>query len=397
LEPITHFLFGANLGRAGLNRKTALATATLTLAAEAPDLDVFALFGGRPFGFHHHRGFTHSFLGAFLVAAAVVAFMYGIYLLRRKKYAARYEKLPPRWGLLYLYAYMASVSHILLDFTNNYGVRPFWPFSERWYSWDIVSIVEPVLLVFLVGGLIVPALFKLIHEEIGARAEGPPGRIAARVALIGVALTWGVRDFEHRRAVAVLDSRVYKGAAPLRVSAYPYMLNPFRWYGVAETHDFIAGVNVDSLASDMDADDKMRIRYKPEETPATRAAKESYLGRVYLDWAQYPVTETETLTDPPGYVVRFVDLRYDYLGVPRRRRPLGAAVVLDSQLHVVGNLFGADTLPQTRRIRFCRVGGGDALPAPFLPLYPGGSVALVLWRARYNQAGVDSARHAGRQ
>src|SRR5438309_5939835 len=47
-----------------------------------------------------------------------------------------------RWGVLYLYACLAGLSHILLDFTNNYGVRPFWPFSERWYSWDIVFIVE---------------------------------------------------------------------------------------------------------------------------------------------------------------------------------------------------------------------------------------------------------------
>jgi inner membrane protein len=348
LEPITHFLFGANLGRAGLNRTTALATATVTLAAEAPDLDVFSLFGGRAFGFHHHRGFTHSFIGSFLIAGVVVAFMYGVYCLRRKKYAARYEKLPPRWGLLFLYAYLASVSHILLDFTNNYGVRPFWPFRERWYSWDIVSIIEPALWVLLIGGLIVPSLFRLINEEIGARRTGPPGRLAAQVALAGVVLLWGVRDFEHRRALAVLDSRVYKGIAPTRVSAYPYMVNPFHWYGVAETREFIAGMSVDSFTPDVDPEDKMQIHYKPEETPVTLAAKQSYLGRVYLDWAQYPVTETEALTNPPGYIVRFVDLRYAYPGT-QRRRPLGAAVVLDPQLHAVRDLFGADTLPQTRR------------------------------------------------
>jgi len=43
LEPITHLLTGACLGRAGLNRKTALATATLTLAAEATDASLEAL------------------------------------------------------------------------------------------------------------------------------------------------------------------------------------------------------------------------------------------------------------------------------------------------------------------------------------------------------------------
>ena len=34
MEPITHFLTGACMSRAGLNRKTALATLTLTLAAD---------------------------------------------------------------------------------------------------------------------------------------------------------------------------------------------------------------------------------------------------------------------------------------------------------------------------------------------------------------------------
>jgi inner membrane protein len=63
LEPLTHFLTGACMGRAGLNRKTALATLTLTLAAEAPDLDVLGSFRGSAFGFAHHRGFTHSFVG----------------------------------------------------------------------------------------------------------------------------------------------------------------------------------------------------------------------------------------------------------------------------------------------------------------------------------------------
>src|SRR6201987_1425022 len=72
LEPITHFLTGACLGRAGLNRKTALATVTLTLAAEAPDIDILAYFKGSAFGFAHHRAFTHTFLGIPFMAALVV-------------------------------------------------------------------------------------------------------------------------------------------------------------------------------------------------------------------------------------------------------------------------------------------------------------------------------------
>ena len=345
MEPITHFLTGACLGRAGLNRKTALATLTLTLAAEAPDLDVLSRFGGPAFGFAHHRGFTHSFLGLPLDAAAVVGFVYLIWRLRGRK--VKDPNLPPRWGLLFLYACLAGVSHILLDFTNNYGVRPFWPFSEKWYSWDIVFIFEPILFALLVLGLIVPSFFSLIDNEVGARSRGPRGRVAATLALLGVILLWGLRDYEHRRAVSALGARTYQGAEPLRASAYPTMTNPFHWYGVVETPAFFALAPVDSLGPEVDPEGRLEIRYKPEETPVTLAAKNSYLGRVYLDWAQYPITETETLDSPEaGYIVEFVDLRFVQLPSllnrrSERNRALAAGVRLDKNLQVMGDVYGS--------------------------------------------------------
>lgn len=331
------------MGRAGLNRKTALATLTLTLAAESPDLDVLGRFGGPAFGFAHHRGFTHSFLGTLICAAFVVGFVYLIWRLRGCK--IKDPNLPPRWGLLFGYACLAGLSHILLDFTNNYGVRPFWPFSEKWYSWDIVFIVEPVMLALLILGLLVPAIFGLVDREIGIQKRGPRGRLAASLALAGVVLMWGVRDYEHRRAVNALESREYQGVDPLRVSAYPTWINPFHWYGVVETPAFFALAPVNSSAPEVDPEGEMELRNKPEETPVTLAAKRSYLGRVYLDWAQYPITETEELSGAQGgYIVHFQDLRF--VQVPsavngeRARRVLGAAIELDKNLHVVGDVFG---------------------------------------------------------
>ncbi len=333
------------MGRAGLNRKTALATATLTLAAEAPDLDVLSRFGGPAFAFAHHRGFTHSFVGVPLDAAVVVGFVYLIWRLRGRK--VKNAKLPPRWGLLFLYACLAGLSHILLDFTNNYGVRPFWPFSEKWYSWDIVFIFEPVLFAFLLLGLIVPSFFSLIDGEIGARARGPKGRIAAALALAGVVLLWGLRDFEHRRAVNALAARTYQNADPLRVSAYPTMADPFQWYGVVETPAFFALAPVNSMGPEVDPEGRLDIRYKPEETAVTLAAKKSYLGRVYLDWAQYPITEIEELEPAEsGSIVWFQDLRFTQLPSlfgrsERSHGALSAGVQLDRDLRVVGDVYGS--------------------------------------------------------
>ena len=351
MEPITHFLTGACLSRTGLNRKTALATATVTLAAEAPDIDIVGNFKDPVFGFAHHRGFTHSFLGLVLVEAVVVGLICLVWRMRGRK--TKDPRLPPRWGLLFLFSYLAGLTHILLDFTNNYGVRPFWPFFEKWYSWDIVFIVEPVLLILLVGGLVLPALFSLINEEIGAARQGPQGRLAAALALVGVVAVWGVRDYQHRRAVHALEARLYDGADPIRSSVYPYWLNPFRWYGVVETENFYATMLIDSSIPDVDPDGRMRIRQKPEETAATLAAKQSYVGRVYLDWAQYPITETEPMEYPqPGYIVRFRDLRYDYPD-QTRRAVLSASVDLDGNLKVVNERFGS---------RSRRVPGGTVKP-----------------------------------
>ena len=159
-------------------------------------------------------------------------------------------------------------------------------------------------------------MFSLIDREIGARQRGPRGRLAATLALAGVVLLWGLRDFEHRRAVNALAARTYQGADPLRASAYPALADPFHWYGVVETPAFFALAPVDSLKPEVDPEGRLEIRYKPEETPVTLAAKKSYLGRVYLDWAQYPITETETLR-PAG--------RRLYRGLP------GSALRADAQ------------------------------------------------------------------
>jgi inner membrane protein len=344
MEPVTHFLFGAAMGRAGLNRKTALATATLTLAAEAADLDVLSRFGGSAFALNHHRGFTHSFLGVPLVAAAVLGFVYLLWRLRGRK--TRYPNLPPRWGVLFAYACLAGLSHILLDYTTAYGVRPLWPFSERWISGDIVFIFEPILLAVLVLGLVVPSLFALINEEVGARNKSgmPKGRLAATLALMSVFAFWGLCDYEHRRALAALESRNYQGANALRVSAYPLLSNPFRWHGVIEAPNFFATMDVDSLAPEVDPQGQMQIRYKPEETPMSLAAKKTYVGQVYLSWAAYPLVEVEELANNPvengraAYVVRFRDLRYGYPG-RNARATLGATVFLSRDLQVVKERF----------------------------------------------------------
>jgi inner membrane protein len=352
LDPVTHMLTGACLSRAGLNRKTALATLTLALATEAPDIDSITYFGGPVAGLQHHRGITHSFLGAPFVAALVVAGVYGIYRLMEARRNARNSdsaglqakaappnvarpQLPPNWKLLYVYALLGTMVHLFQDFTNNYGVRPFAPFNPKWYSWDIVFIVDPIMLLALFLALFLPGLMALVTEEIGSRKPQFRGRGAAICALLCVAAVIFVRDFEHRRAVNALNSRTYRDEEPLRASAFPQMLSPFAWNGVVETRDFFHMLPVDSGSGEIDPLNLGIVRFKPEETPVTLAAKKSRLGRAYLDWAAYPLVTVEDL-EGGRHKVEFEDLRFENVeGVAQHRRPaLTGTVVLDPQLHV---------------------------------------------------------------
>jgi inner membrane protein len=336
------------MGRAGFNRKTAYATLTMLLAAEAADCDVIWDLKGPIAAFQHHRGITHSFVGAPLVAAATLL---GVYVLHRLWLGRRKPRpgFPPvRWMLLYWLALMAALSHLLLDYTTAYGIRLFEPFNYRWYSWDIVFIIEPLILATLVLGLALPALFRLINQEVGARNKGPGGQVGAIVALICVVLVWGHRDFQHRRALNAMSAVTYNGAPATRIAAYPYWVNPYRWHGVVETKDFLQTVPVDSAKPEVDPQGEVRTFYKPEETPASQAAKASYFGRVYLDWAAFPVTETQTLEgDSKGYLVDFSDLRYAYPG----RTALGGFVLLSPNLQVQAEGPNSARPPSLERLK----------------------------------------------
>jgi inner membrane protein len=337
MEPVTHFLTGATLSRAGFNRKTALATVTMTLAAEAPDLDIVAYAKGSACGFIQHRGITHTLIGVPAIAALVVGLVWIADALWQRWRRHRKLPAPParRWGWLYLFACIAGLSHILLDFTNDYGVRPFYPFWRQWYAWDIVYIIEPLMLAALFAALVLPWLFGLVNQEIGARQRGPLGRGAAIAALLFIVTLWGVRDFEHRRALAALNAIEYHGEPAQRVAAFPYMANPFRWAGVAETSNSYVSMEVDSLRPAVDPGDRPQIYYKPELNEAAKAARATDLGRAYVEWARFPLVESEYQNT--SCMVHFSDIRFRY--PDSRIHPLEAYVLLDSHFQPEGEGF----------------------------------------------------------
>ncbi len=338
MDPVTHLMTGACLARAGFNRKAAYATLAMTLAAEAPDLDTLWSIGGPIAGFQHHRGWTHTFLGLPFEAAIVLGAIWLFHRWRlRKPVSPKPTAAPVRWPLLYCFSLIALLSHLLLDWTNNYGLRPFFPFNPRWYAGSFVFVFEPVLLLFLLIGLVAPSLFGLINSEVGVRRQPFRGRGWAITALLAVATLWTLRFTEHQKALQIAQTGDYNGASVLRVAADPYPINPFHWQTVVETPQSYLISSANTISNAAVTSDRAETLYKPPTTLATLVAKQSWLGEIYLDWSQYPVV-TETGTDPDGITtVTFSDLRFLYVPavLERMKTPLTGTVDVNADRRVV--------------------------------------------------------------
>ena len=340
MEPITHFLTGACIGRAGLNRKTAYATLAAVLAAEAADIDVLWGLAGPVEGLKHHRGITHTFIAVPVVAAVVVGMVWLYDYWRRSRKAnppSQNAKAPPalRWGWLYLTALIAALSHLLLDWTNNYGLRPFFPFNPRWYEGSFVFIAEPAIWVLLVAALVIPALLGLIGGEIGVRRTPFRGRGWAIFALTGILLLWGWRWSEHGRARMLVENAQIATAPVKRMALEPYPINPFRWHAILETAEYYQTAEVNTRTGEIVSDPRTDVIYKPPVTAATEAAKRTLLGQVYLDWGTWAVVRDVGPAPAPGMkppelpanrtwtTVEFTDLRFNYpfLGQGAERTP----------------------------------------------------------------------------
>jgi inner membrane protein len=360
MEPVTHFLTGACLGRAGLNRKTAYATLAAVLAAEAADLDVVWGLAGPVEEIKHHRGITHTFWAVPVVAGVVVG---AVWLLDRwqKTRRRRTAGAPSissaaademggitqqsiHWGWLYLTTVLAALSHLLLDWTNNYGVRPFFPFNPHWYAGSFMFIAEPVMWALLLLALFMPWVLGLADREIGARKQQFRRRGWAIFALCGWVVLGCWRWAEHAQALAMVNNSPISTEPALRMAAEPYPVNPFRWHVLVETNDFYQTAEIDARTGSIESDPHNDVLSKPADTPAVEAAKQTPLGRMYLDWGRWavvrdvgpePAPGMEPPNLPPGRTwttVEFTDLRFGYPFIGTRgasgRPPLSGSVYI---------------------------------------------------------------------
>ena len=296
MDNLTHSLTGYVLARAGLDRFSPRSAVLLVLAANAPDLDILFLTQGRLQYFEAHRGYSHSILFLPLMAALTVLVTAAIFR----------QRLP--WLKAWLICCVAVGSHLLIDWTNNYGVRLTLPFSPRWYHADLNSLYDIWILVALLFGAVWPQFSRLVSNEIGARSKTE--RRSAIFALSFFLLFDCGRAFLHSQAVTQLQSRLYDGEQPLQAAAFPDPFSPTLWTGVVETERAFLKMPVRAVA-DLDVTQATRF-YKPDINFALEKLKSRPEFAYMSYFSRFPVWSVAPLVarQEQGHRVELTDLRF---------------------------------------------------------------------------------------
>jgi inner membrane protein len=361
MDNLTHSLVGLTAAKAGLERLSPGATTLCVLAANAPDSDIVVLaFGDRWTFLHHHRGITHAIVGVICLAIILPLIFYGV-----DRLWSRYKDRPPKTNLkgLLLASFIASATHPLLDWTNNYGIRWFLPWSQKWSYGDFVFIVDPYLWLILGGAAFLltakTKFLKVIWAVVAAvttflvvaspRSGGLPyprliaaawivvvvtliflmikdarERWGAKIAFVAIVIAlcyWSLLAFAHSRAVVRGKEAAAKmvsanGETIARLAAMPRLANPFHWDCAFETDRAMYRFDFSLLG----ANASNAVRYEkpgPELKNVVDYVSEQRSAQIFLNFARFPVMK---LADPSCTTTTFVqlaDLRYTEPGKSR--------------------------------------------------------------------------------
>ena len=361
MDNLTHSLVGLTAAKAGLERLSPGASALCVLAANAPDCDVaILLFGDRWTYLHHHRGITHAIVGVAFLSLFLPLVFFGI-----DRLWARFRGQPAKTKLrgLIVASVLVTATHPLLDWTNNYGIRFFLPWSSKWSYGDLVYIIDPYIWLLLggacfllsaktMGGKIIWAAVAAVLTSLvifSPRAVGLPSffvvfwvtaivilsvlfvlgagrRFGNNIAIVALAIVpcyWTFLGYAHSRALASgyyqATNAVLPSGEPIRrLSVMPTLASPLHWDCVFETDRATYRFGL-RLMSDNFPGSRI-IRYEKPSGPLAEVMERVSQDRpvqIFLGFARYPVGRLADPNCTTDTLLQLADLRYTEPGSRR--------------------------------------------------------------------------------
>jgi inner membrane protein len=216
MDPVSQGVLGASLPQAISNKKHIVAASLFgAVAGMAPDLDSLVRSNTDPLLYlEYHRQFSHSLV--FIPVGSLICALVFYYLLARRWQIS--------FKLTYLFCLLGYATHGLLDACTSYGTQLLWPFSNERFSWNTISIVDPLF------------TLPLLALVIAAYRKRSPS--FARIALCWVLIYQGFGFYQNQRVVAAgTELAAQRGHTPIRVEAKPSFANLLLWKVIYEVED----------------------------------------------------------------------------------------------------------------------------------------------------------------
>ncbi|MBD2868074.1 metal-dependent hydrolase [Paenibacillus arenilitoris] len=308
----THLVMG--IGLAGLamvdpvvaadqSVQTAVLLGTVA-GSQAPDLDNLLRIKGNACYIRNHRGISHS-LPAIVIWTALITVMLQLF----------YQGSLP-WANIGGWVLLAVCVHVFTDLFNTYGTQAMRPFTEKWISWNIIHIFDPVLftvhviaILLWAGGFVNPAfLFPIMY------------------GFVAVYFVW--RTLAARRTVQRLpdiDPEYGKDDSYIAIPTISLTI----WNIVKQTKDgsFVIGNLRNGELSWLD-------RARCSEHPAVAKSKSDPGIRSFLYFTSFACADVRE--HHWGYEVRWSDVRYRH----RKQYPFVGVLVMNKQYETIGSYVG---------------------------------------------------------
>lgn len=216
MDPVTQGVLGASVPQA-ISHKKHVVAATLfgAISGMSPDLDSLIRSDTDPLlHLEFHRQFSHS-LFFIPIGSLICALVFYCLLAKRREISFK---------LTYLFCFLGYATHGLLDACTSYGTQLLWPFSNERFSWNTISIVDPLFTL--------PLLALVIT---GARKKKP---LFSQIALCWVVFYLGLGVFQNYRVTeAGTQLARERGHTPIRLEAKPTIGNLLLWKVIYEMED----------------------------------------------------------------------------------------------------------------------------------------------------------------
>lgn len=308
----THFVVG--LGLAGLayidpvvaeSSQMAMAVLIGTVAgSQAPDADgLLRLKGNGPY-IRNHRGLTHS-LPALLVWTFVITAVINLIF--------------PSADTLHLagWIFLAVSLHVFSDLFNTYGTQAFRPFTERWISWNIIHIFDPIIFMSHVIAILLWAVGAVAPEKIFPVLYG----------LLVVYYIWRTRThFRLMKQLPEWDSTRGQGDRYILIPT----VHLTQWNVVKVKQDGSYGIGELKGRTLLWIDE---VRGATSH-PAIEASKQHPDIAAFLYFSSYACPELRS--HPWGYEIRWVDVRYRH----RKQYPFLGVLLMDKEFEPLDSYVG---------------------------------------------------------